>query len=278
MVRAEVVASSRSAWHFDLQRGAAPSSLARRRRVRLLFVIGGLAHLYLWPCFLVPSRAPGAPRLIDGPVRTCARNGFPGCSRVIQQRPCRGKSQAHLFGAVVESYSQSCRSWPFLMAFLTCFVKGGLSNLVSQTILEKNGRLRRRYLLAFAIASGLSFGCVLHECYNVLFDKIFGTGDDILTVAKKVLADALFVSPCILFPLFFVLRDMSLGLGMTSGARRYAREWFNVMRAYWPMWGLFHSLNFTYTPRELRVFAVACMSFCYLIVLSWQSRGSRAKA
>lgn len=159
------------------------------------------------------------------------------------------------------------------MAFLTCFVKGGLSNIVSQKFLEKRRRLQWSYLISFAIVSGVLFGCVLHEFYNVLFDKMFGTGEDILTVAKKVLADACFVSPLVVFPLFFVLRDMLLGKGMTSGARRYACEWLSIMKPYWLMWTAFHFANFRYTPPELRIFAVACMSFVYLIVLSWQSRG-----
>jgi len=273
MAHGDLVAFIPAAARFGLQLGGASSRPARRRCVRSLVVICCLALLYSWPCCPATWCAPGAPCFNTGSVRTSARIVFSGCSRVVQKRSCRSNMQSQLLGSLLGSYSQSCRSRPLLMAFLTCFVKGGLSNIVSQKIFEKRRRLNWSYLVSFAVVSGVIFGCVLHEFYNTIFDCLFGTGEDILTVAKKVLADACFVSPLVVFPMFFVLRDMLLGKGMTSGAKYYAREWFNIMRPYWSMWTFFHVANFRYTPSELRIFAVACMSFVYLIVLSWQSRG-----
>jgi hypothetical protein len=151
---------------------------------------------------------------------------------------------------------------PLTTAFATCLLKGSASDLVAQVQVEKCERVDWRRNAAFALFSGAYLGIGQHAIYNVAFTRIFGTGTDLLTGLKKVIADSLVHVPLIYLPLYYpcvprppppaptpcswralpcALRaaDKALVLGEGSayeGLLRYRADVYDVMTTYWSMW------------------------------------------
>ena len=56
-----------------------------------------------------------------------------------------------------------------------------------------------------------------------------------------------------------------------DGLKRYRHDAYDVLTTYWCAWPAVHFTSFTIVPTELRVGFVACVSFCWLIYLSYAS-------
>lgn len=175
---------------------------------------------------------------------------------------------SRLIGAPVRAYSRASKSLPLTVAFATCFVKGSASDAVTQCIVEGKNKIDWKRNVAFSTFSAAYLGCGQHYIYNVLFTRLFGAGFDWTTVLKKVAADGLWHVPCLYLPLYYAFEDTVLADGPLHGLRRYSNEWWDCMKPYWSMWTFFHVANFRFTPPELRIASVACMSFLWLMVLS----------
>jgi len=174
----------------------------------------------------------------------------------------------------ISCYASASRAWPLPVAFATCWVKGCASDLVTQKIVEGKDKLDVRRNLAFATFSGAYLGCGQHVIYNVLFTRLFGAGHDLATALKKVIADGLWHVPMLYLPLYYAFEDTILRGGPMDGMKRYSKEWLDCVKPYWSMWTFFHLFNFSFTPPELRIGLIACVSFVWLIVLSYVSHKS----
>ena len=163
---------------------------------------------------------------------------------------------------------------PLKASFATCFVKGSASDLVAQTQVEKTqiDKIDWPRTAAFACFSGAYLGCGQHFIYNVAFTRIFGAGHDLRTALQKVVADSLVHVPMINLPLYYPFKTVVLGEGTPlDGLKRYRADAYDVMTTYWTIWPCFHLFNFTLTPIELRVHLIACVSFVWLVYLSYRS-------
>merc|ERR1712232_1065349 len=146
-----------------------------------------------------------------------------------------------------------------------------MGDIVTQKIVECKAEVDWRRNVSFATFSGAYLGCGQHYIYNVLFTRWFGVAKDMPTAVKKVLADGLWHVPCLYLPLYYAFEDTLLSTGPIDGLKRYSEEWLDCMKPYWSMWTFFHLANFRFTPPELRIGLIACVSFVWLVVLSYVS-------
>lgn len=174
----------------------------------------------------------------------------------------------------LSAYSAASKAWPLPVAFATCWVKGCASDLVTQKAVEQKPSVDWRRNLAFATFSGAYLGFGQHYIYNVLFTRWFGSALDMRTAVKKIVCDALWHVPMVYLPLYYVFEYTLLRDGPINGLRCYSEEWLDCMKPYWSMFTPFHLVNFRFTPPELRIGMIACMSFCWLVVLSYTSHRS----
>jgi len=169
------------------------------------------------------------------------------------------------------SYASASRSCPLTVAFVTCWLKGTVSDLVTQTLVEGKDRVDLKRNFAFAAFSGAYLGCGQHYVFNVVMTHLFGEGCDWKTALKKTAAEVFCHEPLVVLPLYYVFEDTVLGGGVIHGLKRYSTEWLDCMKPYVSIWTFFHLFNFSITPPELRIGLVACVSFVWLIILSYVS-------
>mmetsp|Transcript_59900 Transcript_59900/g.128525 ORF Transcript_59900/g.128525 Transcript_59900/m.128525 type:complete len:190 (+) Transcript_59900:159-728(+) len=175
----------------------------------------------------------------------------------------------------ISIYAAWSRAWPMPVAFTTCWVKGSASDVVSQKLVERKSTVDWQRTLSFATFSGAYGGCAQHYVYNVIFSRLFGSAMDLSTALKKVVADGLVHAPCVCMPCYFAFEDTMLGYGPLSGLRRYSVECIDCLKPYWCVWTIFHLFNFLFTPPELRIGLVACMSLIWLTIFSYITHRKR---
>lgn len=179
---------------------------------------------------------------------------------------------AATLAAPLRTYRSASRAAPLGCAFATCWVKGSASDAVSQKIIEQKESLDVRRNLAFATFSGAYLGIGQHMVYNVAFTRILGSGTDLFTGVTKVVADSTVHVPLIYLPLYYPFETVALGKGsVADGLQRYRADAYDVLTTYWSTWPLVHLVSFTVIPQELRISFVACVSFVWLVYLSWAS-------
>ena len=146
-------------------------------------------------------RSLGAACVPRGPSRVLQARG----PRAIQARPLSTHSGAAApqLSSPLQWYRHTSVAAPLTTAFATCLLKGSASDLVAQVQVEKCERVDWRRNAAFALFSGAYLGIGQHAIYNVAFTRIFGTGTDLLTGLKKVIADSLVHVPLIYLPLYY---------------------------------------------------------------------------
>eukprot|EP00931_Biecheleriopsis_adriatica_P105833 TRINITY_DN80357_c0_g1_i1.p2 TRINITY_DN80357_c0_g1~~TRINITY_DN80357_c0_g1_i1.p2 ORF type:complete len:187 (-),score=41.23 TRINITY_DN80357_c0_g1_i1:47-607(-) len=173
---------------------------------------------------------------------------------------------------LLDSYRAASKVRPLSVAFATCYVKGAASDFVAQKVIERKEELSLKRNCAFSLFSAAYLGIGQHYMYNVAFAKIFGTSMELRVGIQKVIADATVHVPFIYLPLYYMFEDTALGVGTpASGLQRWRAELWDTMCAYWKIFPAFHLFNFTVTPVELRIGLIACVSFVWLIVLSYMS-------
>ena len=188
----------------------------------------------------------------------------------MHARPLR--RLASVLGAPLRGYRSASRAAPLTLAFATCWIKGSASDAVSQKVIEQRETLDLRRNLTFATFSGAYLGIGQHMVYNVAFTRLLGSGTDLLTGFKKVVADSAVHVPLIYLPLYYPFETVALGKGtVVDGLRRYRADAYDVLTTYWSTWPVVHLISFTAMPPELRISFVACVSFVWLVYLSWAS-------
>lgn len=173
-------------------------------------------------------------------------------------------------------YRHMSRTVPLATAFATCWLKGSASDVIAQTQLEGSERVDLRRNMAFGFFSAAWLGVGQHLVYNVAFTRIFGTSTHLFTALKKVAADSAVHVPMMYLPLYYSFKAVVLGEGdgtALGGLAQYSHDFWPVMTTYWSAWPLVHLTSFTVVPVELRIGFVACVSFCWLIYLSYASHG-----
>ena len=163
------------------------------------------------------------------------------------------------------------KNYPYISSFLSTGVKALLADLAAQAT-ESGSKKDFDFLrnLTFFLYGGLYQGCAQYFLYNVLFPKLFGVGTDSVSVAKKVLADLLILTPFLCLPSVYFLKAIVFRYSFKEAARRY---WVDVKEQkvvlkYWMLWAPVQTLTFGFIPPHLRILFIAGVSFFWLIILS----------
>lgn len=136
-------------------------------------------------------------------------------------------------------------------------------------------RFNFRRNFAFALFSGAYLGCFQHLLYNIAFTRLFGSGQSLKVATRKVAADYFVTTPFLYLPIYYASEYAILQGDPSAGVSTYfvgkdgkPPEMVPVMKRYTIIWPAFHLFNFTVTPPELRIAAIACVSFLWLTILS----------
>lgn len=226
------------------------------------------ARVGLWkqPQFLPPLR-----RLSLSPQRKDAAAWYFRSRSTVALSPAEVAAPKSMIRTFLSLYSQASIRWALPVAFATCYLKGAASDLVAQKVVEKKETINWRRNFAFATFSGAYLGCGQHYVYNVAFTQLFGAATTPLVAFQKVVADALVHVPMIYLPLYYMCENTFLGGSPEQGLVKYQDEAWDTLSAYWKLWTFFHFANFTFTPVEFRIATIACVSFIWLIILSFMS-------
>ena len=79
---------------------------------------------------------------------------------------------------VLDRYARLCERHPWSSAFIVCFIKGSLSDMFSQRLVEgKNSEQHSwKRTLVFALFGGWYCGWAQHLLYNRLYPALLGAG------------------------------------------------------------------------------------------------------
>eukprot|EP01083_Nonionella_stella_P160891 526304_1 len=165
-------------------------------------------------------------------------------------------------------YAKSYRKWPYVMAFATCFIKGSVSDGITQTKLENTEKMDSKRNTRFAVWSGMYCGCVQHVIYNILYQRLFPVVTPLNRVAVTMM-DCFIHVPLLFFPIYYVFRSLIFGGSLADGLNEYWNEKWNVLPAYWKLWlpSMFCIMSFV--PIEFRIFAIGSVSVIWLIIMSY---------
>lgn len=165
-------------------------------------------------------------------------------------------------------YAGTYRKWPYALAFATCFIKGSISDGITQTKLESNNEMDYKRNGRFAVWSGLYCGCIQHIIYNIFYTRLF----PVITPLNRIgvtMIDCFGHVPFVFFPNYYIFRSLILGGTMNEGLNEYWNDKWNVLSAYWKLWipSMFCIMSFV--PFEFRIFVIGSVSIVWLIILSY---------
>lgn len=172
------------------------------------------------------------------------------------------------------------KNYPYLSSFLSTGLKASLADFAAQaTDSDKKKGFNLLRNLTFLLYGGLYQGCAQYFLYNVVFPQLFGTGTDPTSVAKKVFADLLILTPFLCLPSVYFLKAIVFRYSFKEAARKY---WTDVKEQkvvfkYWMLWAPVQTLTFGFVPPHLRILFIAGVSFFWLIILSKLTSSSDAK-
>ena len=182
-------------------------------------------------------------------------------------------------------YGSTYTKWPYILSFMTCYVKGSIADCIAQSKLENYGRsgLQKededRYWFhkvdwkrnfKFSIWSGLYCGSIQHHLYNVLYPSIF-IGHSLRASLYKSLTDSFIMAPFVATPSYFVCKAVFLGQTWKRGIANYKDEMWTVLRCHWLLWIPVIAAVMFFVPEPFRIATVGSVSLLWLTVLSFLS-------
>eukprot|EP00729_Bicosta_minor_P003059 gene3059-27777_t len=92
---------------------------------------------------------------------------------------------------IVKGYKSVCVEHPWSSSFLVCLLKGSLSDLFAQSVVENKpaSGIDLRRTIVFASFGGLYCGMFQHLIYNRVYPVLFGAGTTFVPVASKIAAE-----------------------------------------------------------------------------------------
>ena len=160
------------------------------------------------------------------------------------------------------------------MAFGTCFVKGSISDGITQTKLEKqcddnnNAILDYKRNMRFATWSGAYCGCIQHWVYNIFYGRLF-PGTSILSRALCTAFDCTIHAPMFYFPSYYISKSLMTGGTANDGLNEYINNKWDILIPYWRIWIPTIFAVMFFIPFEFRVITIGLVSLFWLILLSY---------
>eukprot|EP00635_Sarcinochrysidales_sp_CCMP3193_P008408 CAMPEP_0118905622 /NCGR_PEP_ID=MMETSP1166-20130328/9541_1 /TAXON_ID=1104430 /ORGANISM="Chrysoreinhardia sp, Strain CCMP3193" /LENGTH=221 /DNA_ID=CAMNT_0006844893 /DNA_START=1 /DNA_END=666 /DNA_ORIENTATION=- len=176
----------------------------------------------------------------------------------------------------VRVYGEWSASRPWTSAFVTCFVKGSIADLMAQTVIEgkplKDVDCYRNGLFAFY--GGWYCGWAQHFIYNVVYTRVFGSSTTVRNALRKIGADAAVHVPLVVFPVFYAYKGLFYdGLGVVGGLRKYEVEAKDMILNYYKVWIPANLAVFTVVPVRFRIGFIATTSLGWLTISSFLTHG-----
>jgi hypothetical protein len=178
--------------------------------------------------------------------------------------------------AVGGAYSAVAAQAPFTTGFVTTGLKTTAADAFAQLVVEKREKMDWQRNAMFTAFGFVYLGGFQYWLYNVKFTQ--WTPAITKLVGKEGCPAVLtFLDQCIhhplsYFPCFYILKAAVEGRPMFSGndsaMARYSREYWECYTALWKIWVPAQMINFTFTPRHLRIPFVAATSFIWTVTLS----------
>jgi protein Mpv17 len=171
-------------------------------------------------------------------------------------------------------YSDLYQRRPFGTSFLTCFVKGGIADVIAQTIIEQNDDISVRRAALFALWSGAYCGSGQHFIFNTLFGRVFGTATTVRVALSKACADSFIATPLLGIPIYYACKpiiESTAGAGPMDGLREYADGFWDF---YWKpamVWIPAHLVTFSVVPVNFRIGWISFVSLGWLSFVSMTS-------
>jgi len=189
-----------------------------------------------------------------------------GLDEHIRNQKSQRKSGTR-FSRVWQAIDEWVTSNPYIAAFFVAAFKATLSDVFAQTL--KREKIVWRRSAAFCLYGGIYQGCIQQLLYINCFNAMFGTGDDLRTVATKVLFDQFVHSPFLAIPLVYLFKAVMFNYSFREGLERYVHDAKrDLLITCWVFWIPAQCLTFSIVPQQWRISFVALVSFFWLCAVS----------
>jgi len=160
--------------------------------------------------------------------------------------------------------------YTYTAGFVVCGVKGSCADIISQKYHDHNDEINWKRNVGFTLFASTFTGIWQNYLYSDLMQKIFGHSSALRTVLIKATTDVFGHSVFIYMPVGFFCTNLFTGNENPMDAVKayFSKEQFptaagSCVAVWYPAQLICFML-----PPHLRVFWDACVSFCYLMVLS----------
>ena len=179
------------------------------------------------------------------------------------------------------------RSHPLIFGCVLSSVKTGAADLVTQTQLEGKAfpyDIDWRRTAIFGCWGFGYLGGVQYFLYTFTFPRLFPSAvrfiqkplleklqdrHGLLTLAKQVGLDQFVHHPFVLFPCFYVVKEMIEGGSVMNAFQKYKKNIQRDCMISWAVWIPAFTVNFSVCPLFLRVPFVAVVSFGFTMYFSF---------
>jgi len=166
----------------------------------------------------------------------------------------------------MHQFKHWCINKPYQSSFTICFAKGIMCDLLAQKVLEKREKINYTRNLAFGVFSGVYCGSFMNLLYNNVYTQMFGTC--VRSGVFKTAFELLVHIPFVYFPSYYGFKSIIKNQNFLT---EYINDPSPIVLQYWKVWGPSVFIIFNFVPLHLRITSVACMSFGWMIYLSYTS-------
>lgn len=174
-------------------------------------------------------------------------------------------------------YSSTYQRWPYHLAFTTCFIKGMISDSMTQKVEYRskcgsigNVKFDLKRNMRFAFFAGSYTGCFQHWLYNIFYARLF-PGRAITTAIRKTIVDNAIHMPLVCLPTYYSMKALFLGQNPLIGLKQYWTQKWVILKPSWMVWGPMIFIITYAVPPEFRVFAIAVTGILWLSFVSFMS-------
>ena len=123
------------------------------------------------------------------------------------------------------------------------------------------------FLFYYYVTSGLHQGYLQMFVINTIYPKIFGRGNDPITVLSKAIFDNFVSGPLLCLLLARGIKLLILNMPMRDS---FKKMWFEIRHTgllfkYWSVWIPMQCLKFSAIPEHLRILFIAIFALFWLI-------------
>ncbi|CAE8621133.1 unnamed protein product [Polarella glacialis] len=176
----------------------------------------------------------------------------------------------HFIKMVAGKCNAQAKASPVSVGTGICLFKGACCDVLAQTVVERRTEIDLRRCAGFALFSGCYTGLWQNFLYNRVYSVWFGVSHTWQVGLTKSLFDAAVHSPFMYLPAAYVGSNVFCGKDAMAGIYKYCErsEFLATNLKCASIWIPAHLITFTLMPQHLRIPWIACVSSCWLVLLS----------